>query len=156
MRKTRIYLDTSVVSMFDDSERGIITKKFFEIIEREPDNYEIIVSPVLEEEILITPEPEKKVKIYQRLELLPKINIGKNDEAENLAWIYVIEDVLTDTHIDDLRHIAYAVTSRCDYVVSWNMKHLSNVRTINRVNNYNKNNNYPIVMITPPTIFLGE
>jgi hypothetical protein len=142
--------------MFDDSERGIITKKFFEIIEREPDNYEIIVSPVLEEEILITPEPEKKVKIYQRLELLPKINIGKNDEAENLAWIYVIEDVLTDTHIDDLRHIAYAVTSRCDYVVSWNMKHLSNVRTINRVNNYNKNNNYPIVMITPPTIFLGE
>jgi hypothetical protein len=51
MRKLKIYVDTSVVSLFDDSERGIVTKKFFDIVARENDNFEIILSPVLADEL---------------------------------------------------------------------------------------------------------
>ncbi|GHT47306.1 hypothetical protein FACS189454_09600 [Planctomycetales bacterium] len=142
--------------MFDDSQRGIITQKFFEMIIREPDNYEIVLSPVLQEEISRTPDPEKKKNILERLQSLPVIDVKKNEEAENLAWTYVIEDVLTDNHLDDLRHVAYAVVTHCSYVVSWNMRHLSNVRTIERVNNYNRINNLSLVIITPPTLFIGE
>ncbi|MDR3110754.1 MAG: hypothetical protein LBU65_13885 [Planctomycetaceae bacterium] len=155
MRKTRIYLDTSVVSMLDDSERGIITKKFFEKTTRESDNYEIILSSVLDDE-LTKADNEKKTEIYKRLELLKTTKIERNKEAENLAWIYVIEGVLTESHFQDLRHIAYAVVAHCDYVVSWNMRHLSNDKTITRVNMYNKVNNLSIIMITPPTLFVGE
>ncbi|GHT26090.1 hypothetical protein FACS18942_02850 [Planctomycetales bacterium] len=42
------------------------------------------------------PDIEAVKKIYARLKLLPVINVKENEEAENLAWIYVIEGVLTD------------------------------------------------------------
>ncbi|GHT42115.1 hypothetical protein FACS189443_4770 [Planctomycetales bacterium] len=126
------------------------------MIAREPGNFEIVISMVLEEEIDATPEIETIKKIHTRLKNFPTIRIKESEEAENLAWIYVIQGVLTDTHLDDLRHVAYSVISGCDYLVSWNMRHLSNFRTIDRVNNYNRNNNYPTIIITPPTLFLGE
>jgi len=76
-----------------------------------------------------------------------------NDEAENLAWIYTIDGVLSQANIDDLRHVAYAVVARCDYVVSWNMRHLANDRTEMRVNQVNAKEKFANISIVTPEHF---
>ena len=70
--------------------------------------------------------------------------------------LYVAAEVLSSKHINDLRHVAYAVTSRCDYIVSWNMRHLVRLWTIDRVNAVNFENHYPKIMIVTPEFITGE
>jgi hypothetical protein len=45
--------------------------------------------------------------------------------------------VLSKKSEDDLAHIACSVLNDFDYIVSWNFKHLVNVKTINKVNAVN-------------------
>jgi predicted nucleic acid-binding protein len=156
MKKFRLYLDTSVVSAIDtESERGEITREFFRIVSENLNDYEVVVSPVLLAE-LQDAQQERQTFLIAFLDTVPHIKLPKNQEAENLAWLYVVEDVLSDRHIDDLTHIAYAVISRCDYILSWNMKHLARIRTINRVNEVNFSNKFPQIIIVTPQFITGD
>jgi hypothetical protein len=95
----------------------------------------------------------KREVITAFIKLLPIIEIPENENVEVLAEQYILSGVLSESHIDDLTHIAYAVLSECDYIVSWNMKHLANQRTILRVHKYNSENNLPkITIVTPEQI----
>jgi hypothetical protein len=155
MKKIRLYLDTSVISEIDtDSWRGKITREFFRIV-AQTNEYELVISPVAITELFDSP-PEKRDKFIAFVANTPHIELPINQDAENLAWLYVLEDVLTDNHINDLTHIAYAVLSRCDYVISWNMRHLVNPKTINRVNDVNLLNHFYCIFISTPQLFTGE
>ena len=41
--------------------------------------------------------------------------------------------ILTDKSFDDCTHIAVAIENECDIIVSWNFKHMVNIKTINGV-----------------------
>jgi hypothetical protein len=90
------------------------------------------------------------------LETLPITYLDDNPEVAALARKYVEYGVLTEKHWDGLRHIAYAVCDQCDYIVSWNMKHLSNPKTISRVNAVNALIGKPHIAIKPPSFFTGD
>ena len=158
MRKLRIYLDTSVISMIDAphlSDKEAVSIEFFRMMEEKPDEYEVIISPVSLEEIDNAPDDinERSLAI---LKSVRAIEIPKRKEAEFLAQLYVEADVLSVKHINDLRHVAYAVSARCDYIASWNMKHLVRAWTIERVNAVNYEYHYPMIQIVTPEIFTGE
>jgi predicted nucleic acid-binding protein len=156
MRKTNLYLDTSVISAIDtDSFRGKITREFFRVVTQAANDYELVVSPVTMKELLDA-SPEKCDRFTAFLENTPHRVLPANQDAENLAWLYVMENILTDNHISDLTHIAYAVVFRCDYVVSWNMRHIVHPKTISGVNNVNVLNNFNHIMIATPQLFTGE
>ena len=158
MRKLRIYLDTSVISMIDAPhvpDKEAITKAFFRMMVDQSDEYEVIISPVSLEEIHNAPATIQE----RHLVVLQSIRAGEvsqRNEAETLARLYVEADVLSDKHINDLRHVAYAVLARCDYIISWNMKHLVRVRTIDRVNLVNFENHYPMIQIVTPEFLTGD
>jgi hypothetical protein len=89
------------------------------------------------------------------LTTLDHTRLSRNDIAENLAWIYIIDGVLSQKHLDDLTHVAYATVSGCDYIITWNMKHLANERTVSRVNAVNVIENYGKIFIATPEFFTG-
>jgi hypothetical protein len=159
MRKTRLYLDTSPIIRVSDSQNTIrqaMTKEFFRVVAEKPDEYELFVSPVTIEELNRTKSVEKRLASAEFLKSIIYTKLPRNDTAENLAWVYVVEGILSQNHIDDLMHIAYAVVSLCDYVVTWNMKHLANDKTVSRVNAVNVVENYGKIYIATPEFFTGE
>jgi len=158
MRKLRLYLDTSVIGDLDapeNSDRGMITKEFFRIVATTPNEYELFISPTGMGEINAAPV-EKRQILLALLRSLNYIALPENREAHNLARLYVEEGVLPARHIKDLTHIAYAVCARCDYILSWNMKHFVRIQTISRVNAVNAIYRYPNVIIATPVIITGE
>jgi len=58
--------------------------------------------------------------------------------------------------MDDLRHVSIAVLSKCDYILSWNFKHLVNIRTIDKIQGINKLLGYSDIKIFPPTMLIEE
>ena len=130
-----------------------ITKEFFRIVAENPDEYELFLSPVTIGELSNAKTEDKRKANAAFLETIQYTELPKDSEAENLAKIYTIDGVLSQAKIDDLRHVAYAVVARCDYVVSWNMRHLANAKTEIRVNRVNANENYTKISIVTPEHF---
>ena len=158
MRKIRLYLDTSPIIMVEpdqDPIRQAITNEFFRVVSERPDEYDLFVSHVTIDELNNADSEEKRNFSASFLDSINCIKLPKNDEVEHLTWIYVIDGVLSDNHLEDLMHVAYAVVFRCDYVITWNMRHLANERTVSRINNVNNNENYRSIYITTPEFLTG-
>jgi len=137
-----------------DPIRRAITEEFFRIVDEKSDEYELFISPVAIEELQAGVEKygEDSVLFINSLECT---ELPENDKAENLVSVYTTDGVLSRAHLNDLRHIAYAVVFECDYVITWNMKHLANERTVSRVNVVNQCGGYEKIFISTPDFFTG-
>ena len=72
------------------------------------------------------------------------------DEMEALAAAYLAQGVLTTKYADDARHVAACTVKRCDYLVSWNFRHLVNVQRAAGFNAVNLLRGYPSIRIVNP------
>ena len=142
----RVYVYTSVVGGFYGKEFDEATKVLFKKVE----NGEIIlvVSELLEAELLRAPEHVRNhldnysKKQIQRVEL--------TEEAKILADRYIAERVVGATSKADCQHIAMATINKVDVLVSWNFKHIVNLKRIRGYNAVNLKNNYTMLEIRTP------
>ena len=156
MKKLKIYLDTSVVSHLfadDTPDKMEDTNKLWD--DFKADKYDIFISAITAEELQKCSEP-KRSKMVERLGEIVFLVLEETDEISNLANEYLSSGVLTNKSVDDCLHIAYAVVTNCDIIVSWNFKHLVNYRTINKVKVVNAVNHYKEISIISPTMLLEE
>ena len=58
--------------------------------------------------------------------------------------------VIPARYRDDAMHVALAVLNNLDVVVTWNMKHLANVRRIEGINRTNAAMRLPLIRIHTP------
>ena len=83
--------------------------------------------------------------------------LEKDSDAEKLADQIIELGILTDKSHDDCLHIAIAVLEACNYIVSWNFKHLVNVKTINGVRAITNLKGFtPIDIITQEMLLKGD
>jgi predicted nucleic acid-binding protein len=154
MKRTKIYLDTSVVSMLDGSVLCAITRDFFDIVNQDKYKYELVISPIVINEI-DNAKIDKKEAIFYFLDSLNVLTrLEYTSEAYRIAQEYLIEGVLTYNHMDDLLHMAYATFYQCDMIVSWNRKHLANSLKMQKVNLYNVTQGYNSIVFCTPQQFI--
>jgi len=155
MRKLRIYLDTSIISHLfadDTPEKRDDTNRFWDdIIKSE---YEIFISQIALDEIRSCAEPKQNMML-ERLQQIEFQVLRETDEVIGLADEYVKGGVLREKSIDDCQHIAAAIVSRCDVIVSWNFKHIVNHKTIQGVKAVTAITGFPEILIYTPTILIG-
>ncbi len=156
MKKLKLYLDTSVISHLDAPD---VPEKMADTLvlwkEIKMGKFDVHVSDVVLEEIGRCHEP-KRATMYEKLaEVRPLIAV-KNQEATELANEYVNRQVLSQKSFDDCLHIALSVINYCDYLVSWNFKHLVNVNTISGVKIVNAINHYQEIGIISPTMLISK
>jgi len=75
-------------------------------------------------------------------------------EALELARHYLAQKVVPNDYTDDARHVAVCSVARLDFLVSWNFKHLANVRRESGFNAVNVLQGYPPVRIVAPTFLI--
>jgi predicted nucleic acid-binding protein len=145
MRKLKIYIDTSVIGGYFDQEFENETKELFDkFIKRE---YDLVISDLTRSELIGAPENVKT--LFQTLSLSPEL-VSITAEAISLANEYMKEKVVGETSKDDCLHIALATTNKVDILVSWNFKHIVNIKRIRGYNAINIMNGYPIIEIRSP------
>ena len=71
-------------------------------------------------------------------------------ETYDLALQYINEKVVGQTSYDDCVHIALATVNRADVLISWNFKHIVNLKRIHGYNAVNLKLGYPILEIRSP------
>lgn len=154
MRKIKVYLDTSVVShlMQDDApEKMSDTLKLWEMFKDE--KYDVYLSTVTLEEISKCPEP-KRSTLRNFLGQIHYTIINITDEIEMVAQKIIDMDILTKKSYDDCQHIAAAIVGECNCIISWNFKHIVNIKTIHGVRAITNLTGYKDIDILSPTVLL--
>ena len=154
MKQQRIYIDTSIVGGFFDTEFEKETKLLFQRLE----NKEVIfvVSDLLREE-LKGGAPELVRNLLDNYSNDCFEVIALTDEAKELANKYIDENVVGKTSLDNCRHIALATINKVDILASWNFKHIVNLTRIKGYNAVNLKNGYITLEIrNPKDLVYGE
>jgi hypothetical protein len=93
------------------------------------------------------------VKVKGILEEIPNSNkeyVEFQEEARELAKLYIAEGVVGSSSLVDAQHIAIATVTRVDVLVSWNFKHIVNLQRIHGYNSINLRQGYPLLEIRTP------
>ena len=146
MRKQRIYIDTSIVGGFFDTEFEKETKLLFQQLESK--EVVFVISEVLTGELENAPERVKILLSNYNDECFEIVQL--TDEARQLADKYIAENVVGKTSYDDCCHIALATIHRVDVLASWNFKHIVNLTRIKGYNAVNLKNGYQTLEIRNP------
>lgn len=148
--KLRLYLDTSVFSAYYDDrlpDRQALTEEFWKRLGA----FEISTSELTRRELDQTPNPEQRDKL-KRL-CADFIVHSVSDEMKKLAREYVDAGVLSPASFNDALHVAAAVLTRQDVLLSWNFRHLVNRRRRAAVNEVNISQGLPTIeILAPPEI----
>ena len=148
--KQRIYIDTSVIGGYYDTEFDTATRLFFRSIANK--EFDVYFSEVNEAELMNAPQQVKEVKDLIPADCFHYINV--TDEVETLAQLYISEKALGKASENDAYHIALASINRIDYLISWNFKHIVNYDKIRMFNAINMRFGYPQINIYSPLEFL--
>ena len=163
MRKTRIYLDTSVISFLfadDAPEKQAVTRRFFDEFVKSA-VYDVCISPLVVEELGRTFEQGKREQLLRavqdyKLEIL--VIADDRDEIQRLTRIYVEERIIPPSKADDAAHIAIATIFGVDVLLSWNYKHLANIDKERLIESVNLREGYTkfLRMLTPIEVIYEE
>ena len=156
-KKIRIYLDTSVISYLDQKDAPQRMKETHEVWEiLKANNYEVVVSSIALSEISECSK-EKAEKLVEYLSQINYLDYQTDKDTEVLADLVIQENILKPKSKDDALHIASAILSDSDIILSWNFKHLVNIETINGVRKICFNRNFnKIIDIYSPNILLKK
>ncbi|MDR1871041.1 MAG: PIN domain-containing protein [Deltaproteobacteria bacterium] len=137
----KIYLETTIFNYYFDVERDAHPATIQLFNEIKAGKFEPYTSVVVVREL----EKAKKEKRDKMLSLIAKFNITvlpENDDAVNLAYLYIKNNVITLNHLIDATHIAIATVNNLDKIISLNFSHIVRDKTrlfteyINSINGY--------------------
>ena len=151
MKRPQLYLETSVWNFYfadDAPEKKDVTRTFFNKIKE--GEYEIFISDVVIEEIGKATANKRRLL----LEIIAKYSPNKlpvDEEVVELAQKYISDGVLSANKIEDAMHAAVATVFEMDALISWNLKHLANLKKMEMINGINMKEGYSkrLELITP-------
>jgi predicted nucleic acid-binding protein len=156
MRKTRLYLDASVINHLDAPdapEKMQETILFWEEIKT--GMYEIVISNVFIEEILRCQEPKRKF-MFDKLDEIEYTLVQSNEYINEIANEIEKLGILKKKQVNDRLHIGCAIYYQCDYLVTWNIRHMLKIKIIDGVRIVTSILNYRNINIVPPTLLIGK
>ena len=155
MKRLKIYLDTSVISYLDQKdfpERMAETHKLWEKIKN--GEFIAVISDITIRELNNCPETKKNV-LLGFLRQIKFETVITEERTLEIAELFVDLKIMKKKNIDDCRHIAAAITSGCDVLVSWNFKYIVNHKTIVGVKAVTALEGYGDIVIYDPSILTG-
>lgn len=153
--KLKIYLDTSVISYLKQDDAPFetdITNKLWNKFKT--GLYDVCLSDLTLYEVSRCKDDNKKLLLANRLNEINYTEHKVNGKTKELSMQIINTGILNEKSFDDCQHIAVALQNGCDVIISWNFKHLVNVKTINGVTAISMLKGYKTINIIDPLTLL--
>jgi len=134
MQKFHIYIETSVWSFAfaeDVPDYRADTLTFFELCRKRV--FEPYVSGAVLSEIQFADVPLRK-RLEELVRSVNPVMLPLLPEADGLSEAFVREKAVPPSKPEDARHVAIAMVHGLDVLVSWNFRHIVNIRREERFN----------------------
>ena len=144
----KIYLDTSVISAYNDAREPEKVEQTKEFLKKVAKGVEIFVSSLVKEEVSAIKDVERKKELNTLILKFQSLTI--TDKVRELAEYYIQNGLIPETHIEDALHLAIATIHEMDILISWNYTHLVKLKTRHLVNALNLVSGYKEIEIILP------
>ena len=152
--ETKNILDTSVISYLSQEDAPERMKDTLELWKDFVNGkYEIYLSQVTIDEIEKCSETKRSM-LYDYLSDIEYTKLEINEEIVELAQKIIDMGILKPKSFDDCQHIAAAVVNACDCIISWNFRHIVNIKTIRGVRAITNLEGYKGIDIINPSVLL--
>jgi predicted nucleic acid-binding protein len=136
MARLKIYLDTSILSAYFDLRkpmRQLMTQKWFQ---NDFKNLSPFISTLVLEEINAHPDETVKNEMLDLVDRHAIQVLEINNAVLKIAAAY--RKKVIPQEINDAIHLSVAAYYKLDAVVSWNFKHIVNLKTIKVIHDVNR------------------
>jgi predicted nucleic acid-binding protein len=141
----KLYIDTSVIGGYHDPEWMDDTRLLWE--QAKASRWQLVTSVVAEAELRYA--PANVCQVFEQTFDDGSI-LDTSTEIQELADAYLTAAVVSPKYADDALHVAMATVHGLRLIVSWNFKHLVNVRREDAFNAVNVLRGWPVVRIVSP------
>jgi predicted nucleic acid-binding protein len=154
--KPKVYLDTTIFSYLVDTRADLQREieRTIEWWENEKQFYEVFSSDFALNELKREkfPNQDRAIKLAEDM---ADLLIGL--EIDAIAKYYIDEFVMPADTQGDAAHLAIASYYNMDYLLTWNCKHLANIKKKRHIETINKRLNLAVPeIITPDVLRLEE
>lgn len=158
MKKLSLYLETSVWNFIfadDAPEKRDITKEFF--INMKQGQYEIFISQTVLNEIDRADE-RKRAQLMQLIKDHQPKELNITQEVIDLSKEYISQKIIPEVKVEDAIHVAVATVYEMDALITWNNRHLANLRKMEIINGINLREGYTkhIEIVNPMEVISDE
>jgi len=137
MRET-VYIETTIFSFYHDQRTApaIVTMRDWtrEWWENCRPRYRVVTSTAVLAELETGKLPHKQNALNMALQL-PAISV--EDEVKEIATAYISHHLMPSDPIGDALHLAVASWHKCEYVLTWNCRHLANANKFGHIKRVN-------------------
>jgi len=153
--KSRVYVETSIPSFYYEvrTEPEMVarrdwTRQFWD----NTDDYELLTSVAVIEELESGEFPQKQqsLALMSDLPFLPSAL-----EIDEIVETYIRRMVMPADPAGDARHLALASYHRCDFLLTWNCKHLANANKFGHIRRVNVMMDLFVPLLVTPLELLG-
>jgi predicted nucleic acid-binding protein len=150
--RPKVYVETSILSYLAarasrdpvTAGRQVITRRWWET---EREKYSLVVSEAVEAEC----ERGDPEMVKRRQDLLEGLSLFPVDERIlEVARLLVVPSGLPEKAGTDAVHIAAAAVEECEFLLTWNFRHIANVRIRREVERILANHGYTKTTICTP------
>ncbi|MEQ1607063.1 MAG: type II toxin-antitoxin system VapC family toxin [Pyrinomonadaceae bacterium] len=155
--RSRIYIETSVVSFYHEvrTEPDMIarrdwTRRFWD---GAVDEYTLLTSPAVIEELEQGDFPNQQMM----LDLVSTLTVLPVDQMIGpIVDFYIMNLVMPNNPKGDALHLALASYHKCDFLLTWNCKHLANANKFGHIRQTNDKLGLYTPLLVTPLELLGE
>jgi predicted nucleic acid-binding protein len=158
MRK-RIYIETTIPSFFFETRlepemiaRREWTRQWWAQAAGQ-DAYELVTSIAVVEELTRGDFPDREdcLRLIEHLPLVPV-----EPAVAEIVRTYVARQVMPSDPVGDALHLALASYHRCDFLVTWNCRHLANANKFDHIRRVNTMLGLFVPALVTPLELLGD
>lgn len=155
--KKQVYIETTIPSFYFEKRSGPEmvsrrdwTRRWWASADQ---RYDLVSSPAVIDELVKGdfPAREECLELVRRLPLLPiEPPIAEIIEA------YVAHKVMPRSPVGDALHLALASYHRCDFMLTWNCRHLANANKFDHIKRVNTLLGLFVPTLVTPLELLGD
>ncbi len=155
--KPKVYIETSIPSFYyeerTDSEaiaRREWTRNWWDNYKH---RYLLVTSPSVIDELSSGDYP-KQDKSLNLINTLPVVPV--ETQVIEIVQTYIQHKVMPADPVGDALHLALASYHKCDFLLTWNCKHLANANKFNHIRHVNVMLGLFVPLLVTPLELLGE
>ncbi|XCN74154.1 MAG: type II toxin-antitoxin system VapC family toxin [Candidatus Electrothrix aestuarii] len=155
--KPRVYIETSIPSYYheirDDPESAAKRLWTREWWEEHRSRFELLTAPPVLDELEQGDYPTKEdtLQFVGSLPLLPV-----NEEVIDIVQEYIQHHLMPNDPAGDALHLALASYYNCQFLLTWNCRHLANANKFEHIRHINTLLGLPVPILTTPFQLMQE
>jgi predicted nucleic acid-binding protein len=157
MKRIKIYLETSAISNLDQpnmQNEMADMHVLWDLIKQ--GEFDVVISSTVIDELIAIKDTVKRDNLLDYLAEIKYEPVFISDEIRTIANQIILNGILSAKCYEDCEHLACAITSNCDCIVSYNFKHLVNFRTIHGARAISNLHGYGNIDIMPASILIQK